>query len=467
MKKILLVLALLLFALGIYFYPKYSSEFRIATGFSAKNICSGYFISGFSPETIMTEGLIPLSPFFEKVSFEIDSKKRSVTSKIFSGFSSEAIFKPGLGCQITTNRGNDPYQELTEYVPFKHPKENNSESWPDGLGEKELSAKTDSKSLNLAIRESFREPTSQQHRNTKAVVVIHKGKLIAESYSPGVSKTTPLLSWSMAKSVTGLLVGLLVKDEVISIDEQSVVSEWSDEKDPRNNISIDQLLRMSSGLAFKEIYGLGSDAAKMLSVEPSAGVFAINKPLVHQPNVHWAYSSGTTNILSEIMRRKFEDDQAYYDFPQQRLFKPLGISSAVIEPDPTGTFIGSSYMYASARDWAKLGQLVLQKGNWNGHQLLPKFWIDYVCNATGPDPSNSYGAHFWLNKKPSKLLAQKGTTSRWPNVPEDACMMSGFQGQLVVSIPSLELVVVRLGYTKPGTDKGIEALLEGVIGSIR
>ncbi|MCF6194606.1 MAG: beta-lactamase family protein, partial [Kangiellaceae bacterium] len=399
MKRFFLATILIVLGLGMFVFHKYSNDFYVATGFSAKNICSGHFISDFSGQQVKNEGLVPISGFFGKVNFQIDKKSKRVTADIYGLFERVAVFYPGLGCRLLS-RDQSKHAQTIQFVE-RSPLEE-SIAWPLGLAEvNQISEHINYTMLNEALAASFNEPNKQKTRHTKAVVVIHNGQLIAEQYANGVDKTTALLSWSMAKSVTNMLVGLLVKDGKLDVFQKAQVPRWHAEGDPRQDITLDQLLRMSSGLEFKEVYGLDSDAAKMLSVEFSASDFAANQKLIFKPGEHWAYSSGTSNIISGIIRRQFNGDyQAYYQYPQERLFKPLSISTAVIEVDPSGTFIGSSYMYASARDWAKLGQLMLQKGDWQGEQILNESWVDYSITATKNNPINNYGAHYWLNLQP-------------------------------------------------------------------
>ncbi|MCP3673628.1 MAG: serine hydrolase, partial [Gammaproteobacteria bacterium] len=313
------------------------------------------------------------------------------------------------------------------------------------------------------IDQAFSETEVSGKRNVKAIGIVYKGKLIAERYANGVDSKTPLLSWSMAKSVTNLQIGLLVKSQKLALYEPATVPQWNNSEDPRSKITLDQLMRMSSGLEFNETYGINTDVSSMLSVEDNAGAFAANKPLEFAPDTHWSYSSGTTNILTGIIKRAVGGDfQHYYQYAQKELFQPLDINNAIMETDASDTFIGSSYFYASARDWAKLGQLMLQNGQWNGEQLLPENWVEYSTTPTKTSDDNQYGAQFWLNNNPTSPNKRR----KWPDVPEDAYYMGGFQGQYVVTVPSKELVVVRFGFTKPGTDRGINELINNTIKAI-
>jgi CubicO group peptidase (beta-lactamase class C family) len=331
-------------------------------------------------------------------------------------------------------------------------------AWPLGTA---TPAKTDR--FDALIEEAFAEGQPEGPRNTKAIVVIHKGELVAEKYAEGVATDTPLLSWSMAKSVTALHTGLLVKDGLLDPAAPAPIAQWQEEADdPRAAITLDQLLRMSSGLKFNETYSANTDVTQMLSNESSAGDFAASMPLAYEPDTHWAYSSGTTNIIAGINRRALGDTlQAAYTHSQTRLFRPLSIRTAFFETDASGTFIGSSYMYASARDWARLGQFCLQDGAWEGERILPEGWMDYALTPNKASDLNNYGAQFWLNRDPADPERKR----TYPLLPEDAYYMGGFQGQIVLVIPSHELVITRFGFT-PAENTGIEQLAAGIIAAL-
>jgi len=195
---------------------------------------------------------------------------------------------------------------------------------------------------------------------------------------------------------------------------------------------------MSSGLEFGEIYDdFNSDVVVMLTRSEDAGALAADRPLAAEPGAVWDYSSGTTNLVSRALREVMDDDQAYWRFPYDRLFTPLGMHSAILETDPSGTFVGSSYGYATARDWARFGLLYLEDGIWDSKRILPEGWVEYAATPT-PGSQQQYGAHWWLN-----------AGGRFEGVPRDEFRASGFDGQYVMVIPSRETVIVRLGQT-PG-----------------
>ena len=296
--------------------------------------------------------------------------------------------------------------------------------------------------LQTALEPAFSEPNRRRRQRTRAVVVAQHGAIIAERYAPGFTATMPLLGWSMTKSVVNALVGILVYQGKLALDQDALLPEWDPPGDPRRAITLDQLLRMRSGLQFSEAYtDPRSDATTMLFQRGDSATYAARLPLV-DPGV-WSYASGTTNILCRIIRHALGGSLAdYFTFPRVALFEPLGMTSAILEPDAAGTFTGSSFMYATARDWVRFGQLYLQEGCWQGRRLLPENWVEY--SMTPSDPAQRYGAHFW-RQVPFSFASQRVPR---PVLPPDTLMASGYQGQILTIIPSLQLVVVRLGLSQ-------------------
>jgi len=270
--------------------------------------------------------------------------------------------------------------------------------------------------------------------------------VIAERYAPGFSERTPLPGWSMTKSVTGVLIGVLVRAGKLSPEQKGLLPQWSAPGDARGEITLDQLLRMTSGLRFSENYGdPDADVAQMLFVRADGAAFAIDKPLEFPPGAHWRYSSGTSNILSRVVRLAVGGStKDYLEFPRRALFGRVGMESAVIETDAAGNFIGSSYMYASARDWARFGQLLLQDGVWDGERILPAGWVGYMARLTPQSTRQDFGAHLWLKIPPPF----DDPTKTLPPLPADVFHAVGYEGQFVSVIPSRRLVVVRLGLSR-------------------
>jgi CubicO group peptidase (beta-lactamase class C family) len=455
-KKLAAGLLVLILGAFAYVYFSYGALARAGTGYAAKNLCSGYFLSGFSPEDVKQQALIGASETLAHVSYNVDPEARAVTTSLFGLFKRRAIFTPGIGCTLLSpgeKSANMPVQAFPDLDLSP------AIAWPIGSAVPNRSERYDDL-LDL----TFAEDAPGQAKNTKAIVVIHDGNLIAEKYADGVSTDTPLIGWSMGKSVTALMVGLLVGDGALTPRAPANVPQWqSQPDDPRAAITLDQLLRMSSGLEFNETYEAQTDVTEMLSNQADTAAFAASKPLIGPPDTIWSYSSGTTNIISGIVRRTVGDTlQDYYGFSQNRLFRPLGIRTATFEADRSGNFIGSSYLYASARDWARLGQFTLQDGVWDGQRLLPEGWVDYLVSPTSTTDGNEYGAQFWLNRDPADLDRRRS----FQILPADAYFMNGFQGQIVLVVPSENLVIARFGFT-PAQNHGVEALAADLIDRLR
>jgi CubicO group peptidase (beta-lactamase class C family) len=321
----------------------------------------------------------------------------------------------------------------------------------------------DRRKLEAALDAAFAEPGPEKPRKTRAVVVVYDGQLIAERYAPGFDKDMPLLGWSMSKTVTNALVGILVKQKRLDIMQPAPVPAWQQAGDDRKNITLDQLLRMSSGLKFEEVYAPLYDATYMLYGSYDFGAYAAAKPLETKPDAKWYYSSGTANIVAGIVRRAVEtDDGYYYRFIHDQLIDKIGMTSAVLEPDSSGTFVGSSYTFATPRDWARFGLLYLQDGVWQGERILPAGWVDYTTTPTPKAPRGEYGAHIWLNAG----SADNPDDRRWPSAPRDAYAALGFQEQKVIVIPSRKLVLVRFGATSERHAWNTDEFIKNVLASL-
>ncbi len=442
-KRIIFALVLLLIVAvaGGYFYML--PTFKVATGYTAKVLCSNHFLTGQSVETVMDE--MPDNPLVPFLHPQLDAEKGEATVTLWGWAASQtAIYRPGLGCTLLA--GEKPY-ETRAYTPPPAPALDASVPWPAG----DAPAQTDAR-LAPVLDRWFAETNPQNPRRTRAILVVKDGQIIAERYAEGYGKDTPFLGWSMTKSVTNALLGILVQQGKLDIMAPAPVPEWAAADDPRHLITTDQLIRMSSGLESSEDYGdLKSDVVQMLYNSSDMGAYAANKPLVAPPDTLWHYSSGTANILARLIRHTIGGNITdVWAFPQQALFHRIGVTSAVIEPDASGTFVGSSYMYATARDWARFGQLYLQDGQWEDEQILPPGWVDYT-RTPAPASHGQYGALWWLNYG-------SGDDKEWPGVPEDAYAAEGHDGQYVVVIPSRNMVIVRLGVSRHGAWQQTEFL---------
>jgi CubicO group peptidase (beta-lactamase class C family) len=295
------------------------------------------------------------------------------------------------------------------------------------------------------------------------VVVVYNGQLIAERYAPEFNLNTPQLGWSMSKSVTNALVGLLVQQDKLELHSPAPVPEWQKANDPRHKITLDQLLRMSAGLEFDEEYAPFSDAVYMFYDSYDFAAYAANKPLETEPDAKWHYSSGTANIISRIVRQTIEKEyENYYEYLYQKLFHKIGMFSVVLEPDPSGTFVGSSYTFATPRDWARFGLLYLQDGVWNRERILPEGWVKYTTTPTPRAPQGEYGALFWLNAG----LTSNASDRMMPSIPRDTFFADGFQGQRVFVVPSKNLVLVRFGATSVKSAWNDEAFVASILAAL-
>ncbi|TAG16891.1 MAG: class C beta-lactamase-related serine hydrolase [Cytophagia bacterium] len=401
---------------GLAYAAHYGYRYAsVGAGYNAKMVCSCVFVAGRDQKTVEMEELYAV-PFGKQV---VDKEHNTVTASIFGIVSKTAMYRPKLGCTLL----NDATAETLRQQPAVIGATAQTENWADST--LPAAQKT---ALQKIVDGAFAEPDPKNPVRTRAVLVLHRGRVVAEQYASGFTQNTPLMGWSMTKSVTNAMIGLLVKDGKIDVNKPAPVAEWTDN---RRAITTDNLLRMSSGLNFEENYGKISDATKMLFLENGAGKYALGSKVEVAPATKWYYSSGTTNVLQEIVRRQFKTHAEYLNFPHQRLFQKLGMASAVIEPDASGTYVGSSFMFATARDWAKFGQLYAQDGIWQNERLLPEGWVKYSSTET-PHANGDYAAQFW-------------TYCRKNGVPPDAFSMNGFEGQYVLIVPSKQLVVVRLG----------------------
>lgn len=305
--------------------------------------------------------------------------------------------------------------------------------------------------------------SASETEETRAVIVMHDGRIVAERYAPGYHENTRFISWSMAKTVTGVLIGLLVSDGRLRLDESAPVPAWQRPGDPRGEITLRQLLQMRSGLRHTEagdpVYE--SDEVRMLFLDgrDTMASYAEAQPLESEPGAQWKYSSNTTVILADIATRTLtasndpaERRRVVNDYLRSRLFEPLGMKSMVPEYDAAGTLIGGSLMHATARDWARFGEFLRNQGSVNGSQLVPTGWIEFMTTANPRNPG--YGAQTWLNRP-----QPDDDTLPFPGAPRSAFSMNGHLGQFVLISPAQNLTVVRLGRTLEGQHQPVRAAM--------
>lgn len=396
---------------------------QVANGLGAKLACSARHVSGFS-EAQAALDLTSYSPALSSTELQFEDEK--VTAGLFGFSAVSATWRPGIGC--TLERGN---ADGVDQIAFDRPASREGLSWPAGASVTTIDPVVQANLDDLLAADN------EAGLQTRAFVIVRNGEVIAESYAPGLDTDTPILGWSMGKSVTAMLLGYLENEGLVDESETSLFPSWAE--DGRAAISLKQMLQMSSGLAFNEVYAPPSDSTQMLFVEPSASDYAMRSPLIHEPGEHFAYSSGTANLLARLVVDRLGGPGEAYASIFDGFVSPLGITTLYLEPDASGTFVGSSYVFASGRDWARLGLVMLNDGVLNGARVLPPGW---AARATAPNTSGNdprYGYQFWLNSG--------GESRRWEQLPEDAYAMNGNRAQSVMMIPSKDVVLVRLGWT--------------------
>ena len=441
MKKVLryVAIALLLAIVGGCVYL--NRLLPIITGYAAKNLASAVFVSGREAKDV--EEIDLNFSLIRYTSNMVDYENKTVTSR-FLWSKSTAAYREGYG--VTLLRGITA-EELREQ---RFPKGVLSE----GQGKQDSIAQLSLGDSALAERLAPIAKAFVDERAYKghpfAFVVLHRGGVVAECYDKGIGRDTKLLSWSMAKSFANALIGLMVKDSLLDIHAPMDIPEW--QGDGRKAITLHDLMQMQSGLEWNEDYGARSDVNIMLHCERDMGLYALSKPLEHKPGTYWQYSSGTTNIVMRYLRSRFPSEEAFIGYMRSRLFDPLGIVRPVFEQDLSGTFVGSSYLYATARDFARFGQLYLDDGCVDSERILPKGWVDYTRRPAAASGKH-YGAFFWLNGN-----------GKFPDVPKDMFYCDGHDGQDIFIFPSHELVVVVLGFSpKPDNVIDFNALLRDIL----
>lgn len=423
-KKIIgIFLGLLLVVIGVVValnYPK----LNLLTGYSAKNISSSVFIAKRSLEftDINDNDFSPVNLADDA----IDAKEKYAVASVFGLKERKAIYRDGVGCVLI----DDDFDPHAPYVkPHRSHIKKNLPYPYGGFPQKDtVFSELDVPAIQKAVSKAM---SGNETKKTRSLMVIYKDQIIAEEYADGYDAQSLFLGWSMTKSVLATMFGILDYQGKLNIQDKANIAEWKD--DDRNQITIDHLLHMNSGLVWDEDYGTISDVTKMLFDSRDMTQAQVKKKAKYPPNTHWNYSSGTTNLLSGILRDHFSSHQEYMDFPYSALIDKIGMHSMLLETDMDGNYVGSSYSWATTRDWAKFGLLYLHEGEWNGEQLFNRKWFDYA-RTPAPNSDGEYGGHFWLN-----------TQKVMPDAPMDIFSANGYQGQRIFIIPSKDMVVVRFG----------------------
>ncbi|MEX1197486.1 MAG: serine hydrolase [Pseudohongiellaceae bacterium] len=431
MKKLSVTLVILIAAsLGYASLQGYTPAYlyhapAVASGIGAKLLCSARYVTGQSRERAFDD-LLQYSPVLEYLDVTYDEEAGTVTASLFGLSERTASFQPGIGCAIDFP-GHDQRESLTPHeLPVL------ASRWPHGNRVTSIDPVVQDVTDRMVARDN------EEGLETRALLIVRNGEVIAESYAGGAGPDTPLLGWSMSKSLISVMLGNLEYRERIDLQGSPEFEAWAG--DERAAIRIPHLLTMTDGLDFSEEYDPGDDATTMLFTRPSASAYALQRPLLHEPGTHFSYSSGSAVLLARLHHRHTGGTlQSAYDDYIDNIATPMGFQHATFEVDTVGVFSGSSYFYAPARDWARLGLLMLNEGVINGERLVSRDWVEQAVQPNGSQNSPAYGYQWWLNRGGEEL--------RWPDLPADAFAAQGNREQRVMVIPSRDTVMVRLGWT--------------------
>ncbi len=439
--KIILIVIVLALAGGVFYL---NLLMPIITGYAAKNLASAVFVSGRTQESVENENLN--FSFIKFTKNTIDYDKKVVVSR-FLWSKSTALFTEDYGCSLIKDIDAETYKSKLPKIDRSLSYDPDTVAWPMGnVMPDSIPLGVDMEKITKLSDMVFSD--TGRMNGTFALMVVYKGVPIVERYRDDFDENTRFLSWSMAKSLTSTLVGLRADEQKLDINAPLSIEEWQD--DDRKHITLKNLLQMNSGLEWNEGYGSLSDVTVMLHKVSNFAHYTIDKPLADPIEKKYLYSSGTTNIVSYLLRQSFEKDSQYYVYPYDKLFKKIGINNAIFETDNVGTYVGSSYWYCTMRDYARYGLLYARKGYFAGKQILSKEWIDFTDEpAEGSD--NGYTAFFRINKGKS-----------FSNAPEDMLSCRGHNGQAIFIIPSMDVVIVRTGYS-PHQSFDFGKMVDGVL----
>ncbi|GGA01209.1 serine hydrolase domain-containing protein [Dyella caseinilytica] len=413
----------------------------VGAGMAAHNLCSATFVAGLDPDATLQELVRPVigEPLGRFVHYRIDRADQSVETTFLGVFHAHAHFTPGYGCRMV----------FADTPPAPAPRALLPAEVSDGFAPAGPVMSTDP-SLNTALDHVFDEHPGEPIKDVKAVVIVKNGHVIAERYAPGFGVNTPLLSYSVAKSFTNALLGVLVRQGRLRVDQPVGAPEWQRTGDSRAHITIEDLLRMRSGLDIEESDSGFDPVGRMEFLHDDMAGYAAQQPLRVPIGSEWDYTSGNTLIIDRLMGQTVGGGaKGMRDFAEEELLEPAHLSNLTMEFDGSGVFFGSSYVYAPARTYARFGELYLHDGVApNGQRILPEGWVAWSRRSTLGTP---YGAGFWTNDGPSRVAAWRVAHG----FPKDGFFASGFLGQRIYIVPSEQLVVVRFGYSRP-PDFGIE-----------
>lgn len=381
-----------------------------------------------------------------RLPYSVNATDSETTVRIVAGTSTAtARIVDGFGCQSVYDEIVKPVYATPSEIDAEAPEAIvNTNVWPEAKkGTPEAFENIDYAALEKIVQKEFDEDVNATYvraSKTKAVVVAHKGAIVAEGYSEwlGITAETPLVGWSMTKTLTAAMVGMRIADQKIALDNIAANQHWTIEEKLERNISLRNLLQMTSGIEWDEEYSPVTDVTRMLYSAPDAPAYVSRRPQRYQSGTNFSYSSGDTNLVQHALRLSFGEDggdKAYWSYLKNRLLNPIGATSFQMMTDSMGNFVGSSNSVATARDWARVGQLYVNGGKWDDNEILSPEWIDFTTTPTEIS-EGEYGAGLWM------IANDENVTG-----PSQSYYLGGYGKQVVAIFPAKELVVVRLGYT--------------------
>jgi CubicO group peptidase (beta-lactamase class C family) len=433
--------------------------------FTSHQLCSAVFVGGLDPAEYYREAIEPkFGPVGRLIHYDIDRERREVRVSLAGLVSSRAIDDRQYGCRVI-HSGDASYDTPDEKRAPRPQPSISPIAGPDVVPPA-------SAALSEALDHVFAEPAAAPHRWTKAAVILHHGRVFGERYAAGITPATPLIGWSMAKSVTNALAGILVREGKLDVGKPAPIAEWQAPSDPRHRITGDQMLRMLSGISCGQSLHFGwwtvfdTDTHMEFDMPDQSG-FAAQASLRAGPGNEWRYTNCNFVLLSRLIRDAVGGGrESTRQFVERELFEPLGIKHATLEYDSAGTPLGTVHLWASARDWARFGLLYLRDGvSPSGQRILPEGWVDYSAQLTPQSGEYGYGAGFWTQRGNSSAARERIAAG----MPADSFMALGSQGQYTIIIPSEDLVIVKIGwaYTPHDDAVAVERLVREAVAALR
>ncbi|MBK6604773.1 MAG: serine hydrolase [Leptospiraceae bacterium] len=432
-----------------------------AAGMAAKGICSAAFVAQRPVDGLLEAEVLPASPVLRVIGVTVDPSARRVSARFAGLFERHAQWLPARGCVLDVEP-QGPVTVARATVDIQAP-------WPQGEAAvpPEQWAGIDAPALQQVVRDAFVGAGNPQAANARGLAVIHKGRALVMQTAPGFTPDTPQHGWSMTKTVLGMLSFKLARETGLAFDTPVVetfemrpappwVADWRG--DARKSITVADLMYMRDGLASQEDYDPWGSVPRMLWGSADAPAFAAAVQPEAPPGQRWRYLSQTANLLAAVDRGRLARNAEYWAYPAKALFDPIGARTALLETDQAGNWVGSSYLWASVGDWARLGQLMLQDGRWGEQQVLPPGWLALASTPSlAQGEGRGYGAQTWRYGDP-----QEGKCKSY-GLPADTLAMGGHWGQVVAMVPSRDAVIVRLGWTFRGGQFDSCALIAAVL----